>query len=363
MLKNSQTYLRICLTFVFLSLFLNLIVYGQRIDSEISNPVKNQSEYFKEVVDSLEKLKIGGVEQTILIKGESSQNPILLLLHGGPGFPEMPFFRTHNSILEKYFTVVNWDQRGAGLSYSPNIPKESMNVDQFVTDAHELISALKTRFKKDKVFLLGHSWGSLLGVKLIQKYPQDFMAYVGVGQLVNGMDNERVALDFTLEKAIRDKNEKAINVLKTLKKRYPQKNQQAVKDLGVLREWLAYYGGVIYGEKNYSNLFKSVTAKENELYNDVPYAAAEEFSLNNLWGEIIEIDFIKTAPKLDVPVYFFTGRHDYNTSFELTNKYYKVLKAPHKEIIWFENSAHMMPFEEPAKFNDLMINKVLKNSR
>src|SRR5690606_8881641 len=151
-------------------------------------------------------IELGGFKLVVRIAGDDVANPILLLLHGGPGFTEMALFAEYNKDLEKEFIVVNWDQRGAGLSYAPNIPDSTMTLEQFINDAHELVTWLKTTYKKEKIYVLGHSWGSVLGVNLVQRYPEDFYAYVGVGQGVNMFDNERLSFKFTLDTAIADNN-------------------------------------------------------------------------------------------------------------------------------------------------------------
>jgi pimeloyl-ACP methyl ester carboxylesterase len=335
-----------------------LLVAG--ITSCSSNRSKNAgSVAAKDSISSLEKITLGRIPQTVLIRGDDTSNPVLLLLHGGPGFPEMLFFRSYNSELEKHYIVVNWDQRGAGLSYDPAIPRTTMNIPQFVSDAHELVTLLKKRFHKEKIYLLGHSWGSVLGLSLANQYPEDLYAYVGVGQVVNMLENERLSFEYTMQKALEEKNGKAIKELKAVEPRFPPDSNMAVKemlkDLHIQRDWLSYYGGAVYGERSYDKLFQGIHAKEKELYDSSQTAAGETFSMETLWPRLLSVNFIKTAPQLEVPVYFVTGRYDYNTPFVLTQQYFNLMKAPHKELIWFERSAHMMPFEEPEKFNELMI--------
>ena len=114
---------------------------------------------------------LGGHAQEVLVRGADARNPVLLILHGGPGFAEMPLFTTYNADLEQHFLVVHWDQRGAGRSYAADIPPESMTLRQFVADALELINWLTVRFTQEKVYLVGHSWGSLLGATLAAECP------------------------------------------------------------------------------------------------------------------------------------------------------------------------------------------------
>jgi proline iminopeptidase len=307
-------------------------------------------------------IELGGFKQVVRIAGDDVANPILLLLHGGPGFTEMALFAEYNKDLEKEFIVVNWDQRGAGLSYAPNIPDSTMTLEQFINDAHELVSWLKTTYNKEKIYVLGHSWGSVLGVNLVQRYPEDFYAYVGVGQGVNMFDNERLSFKFTLDTAIADNNHEAIKELKAIEKRYPPHGIVQLEDIKTQRKWLGYYGGAIYGQPNANKIFSRIKMEDNPLYDAEKAQAGNDYTFPILLDELMRVNLMESATTLKVPVYFITGRYDYNTPFELVEDYMKVLDAPHKEIIWFENSAHWIPFEEPEKFNDVLINTVSKHS-
>jgi pimeloyl-ACP methyl ester carboxylesterase len=313
-------------------------------------------------IAEIEKVSLGGVDQTISIRGDNLANPILLLLHGGPGFSELLFFRSYNSDLEKSFVVVNWDQRGAGLSYSPTIAPESMNIAQFVSDAHTLVGMLKNRFGKKKIFLLGHSWGSILGVTLAHDYPEDFYAYVGVGQFTNLMDNERVSFRYTLDKALADKNQPAVDALRRIEHGYPSRDRDAIKSLVMQRRWLAHYGGVFYGDMNYQKLFAGIRAEEKSQYNSEQSSEGEEFSMNSLWPQLFDVNLNVNDTDFKIPVYILAGKADYNTPFELAKNYFGKIHAPQKEFIWFEKSGHFIPFEEPEKFNALMRDRILKEN-
>jgi pimeloyl-ACP methyl ester carboxylesterase len=301
---------------------------------------------------SLERINLGGVEQTILITGKDRSKPILLFVHGGPAFSEMALVRKYDRDLDKYFVVVNWDQRGTNLSYDPAIPKSSMTVDQIVADAHQLVTLLKKRFNHNKIFLLGHSWGSAVGVLLADKYPQDFYAYIGVGQVANMQDNERVSLQFAMQMAKKDHNKKAIDELHAILP-YPSP-KSTLKELYTSRRWMDYYGGEVYGQHDAHLIFKGVANGINPLYDEKKSDAGTALSMETLWGSLLKIDFPHSVPKLEVPVYFLLGKHDYNVPFVLAQDYLKKLKAPSKKLIWFDNSAHLPPFEEPQKFVSVM---------
>lgn len=309
-------------------------------------------------IDALEQITLGGVEQWVSIQSEDISNPILLVLHGGPGFAMMPLFHERNRELEDHFTVVNWDQRGAGMSYSGNIPTESMTLSQFLSDAHELTEYLKTRFTRNKIFILGHSSGTIIGTFLIHYYPEDYYAYGGVGQVVNVIENEQLSYDFALEQAYIDNNIVAIAELLSIGR--PNENGEYKDESGydITIMWVSYYGGEIYGKRNSEEI-------EMKILNSKPYVNQSNkittgwdfsqilFNDNAIWS----FDFRTSVNQVDVPVYFFTGRHDYDTPFSLVEQYYDVLSAPKKEIIWFENSAHFPFYEEPQKFNRMIIEK------
>ncbi len=314
-------------------------------------------------VASLEHIRLGGMEQTILIRGKNDRNPILLFLNGGPGTDEMPLVRHFNSELENYFIVVNWDQRGTGKSFNPFIPKGSMNLEQFISDGHDLIEILCKRFHQDKIFLAGHSWGSFLGANIAERYPERIKAYIGIGQVVNFIDDEKASYRFTLDMAEKENNSKALKELRSLTN-YPSQGDRLFSDIGIERKWLLYYGGAIYGQKDYNLLFKSLFGPEENVFDLFGFTAGAIFSLIKILPQELTMDDLTVAAKeFKIPVYFMEGRHDYNDPFELAEKYFKSLKAPKKEIFWFENSAHMPNFEEAQKFNDLLINKVLAENK
>lgn len=167
-------------------------------------------------VVSLEKIKLGGIDQWISVRGKNTDNPIMLYLHGGPGTPVMPLFRHFQAPFEDHFIVVQWEQRGAGKSYSRKIPKETMTIEQFISDLHELIEILRKRFNKKKIYLMGHSWGSVFGTFTVQRYPELFYAYIGVGQANNTIETEKIMYQFVLDKALELNNRKAIRQLKKI---------------------------------------------------------------------------------------------------------------------------------------------------
>jgi len=304
-------------------------------------------------IASLEAVTLGGVKQWILIRGQDRSNPVLLFLHGGPGSPEMPLEHHFGPPLEEHFVVVHWDQRGAGKSWHPGLPKDSMTIEQFISDTHELVELLRKRFGQEKIYLMGHSWGSLLGVRVVQKYPDLFYAYIGIGQCVDLKRNEEISYQFVLEEAEKRGNQKA---LRQLKKIGPPPYDN-LRELGTQRKWLTRFGGGITREGKFSPLIKiAIKAPEYTPADFVKYLYGNYYGSKHLEDEVMTINFLEQAPRLEAPVYFFEGRHDYNTPWELVQEYYEKLDAPSgKHLVWFENSAHSPNLEEPGKFVDELI--------
>ena len=322
-----------------------------------TEPIKDSSGTLPNSVASLEKVKIGGEEQWILMRGSNTDNPVILFLHGGPGTTEMPLILHYNSNLEKDFVVVSWDQRGAGKSYSGQIPKESATIDQFVSDTNEVVEYLKKRFKKDKIYLVGHSWGSMLGMLTVEKYPESFYAYIGTGQEADMIEGELLSYQYALKQAKVLNNQKAISELEQAGP--PQNGFYKDEESEQLeRKWVLKFGNSVYGATNYNQFYKTMLfSKEytlEDIVNCFRFAYPEEFM-----QEYHTTNLFKEVPEVKVPVYFFLGRHDNQIPSVLAERYLNELKAPKKELVWFENSAHSPQYEEAEKFNRLIVTKVL----
>jgi pimeloyl-ACP methyl ester carboxylesterase len=309
----------------------------------------------------LVKVSIGGVDQWLLIRGANPDNPVFLFLHGGPGAAEMPLLRHYNNELEKYFTVVTWDRRGAGKSNIRYIPPESINMNQLLLDTDEVVQYLKKRFDQSKIFLAGHSLGTILGIQAIKKHPEDFYAYVGIGQVVDMKKNIELSYKLCLDLANENGNIKDIRALSGMKIHGDLLSDNDLEKAVYMRDWIAKNGRVVYERNNLNNLaFVVITAPEYTLLEKLKYMKGQRRSRELLWtAELFEVNFFSHAPKLEVPVYFVAGIYDYITADTLTRAYFEFVEAPYKELVVFEKSAHCGLFEEPAKFNDLMINKVI----
>ncbi|KPJ85990.1 MAG: hypothetical protein AMS18_15905 [Gemmatimonas sp. SG8_17] len=316
-------------------------------------------------VASLEPVMLGGVEQWILIRGYNVENPVLIYLHGGPGSPAIPYGRFAFSALEQHFTVVTWDQRGCGKSYSPAIDAQSITLEQLLSDTRELIALMRQRFAADAVYLMGASWGSVLGAFTARDYPELLHAYVGVGQFVNAERTMRIAHAAALSKATELGNQEAIDELSAILL-YPEIDWNKWRDLV---PWLEAFGlGDIHDTSAYAALIDSLLAASE--YTQQDFANQDEWEqlywaspLNADPAWVYGLEVPSEVPRLEVPVFLLSGRFDYKTPGELVAEYLAVLEAPAgKQMIWFENSAHALFFEERGAFRSVMLDMVLDAS-
>ncbi len=313
-------------------------------------------------IASLEKVKLGGVEQWILIRGKDVNQPILLFLAGGPGGSEMAWVRHYNAQLENHFVVVNWDQRGAGKSFAAINPRHAMTVKQYLSDTHDLVQMLKKRFHQQKIYLVGHSWGTILGVLTVQKYPELFYAYIGIGQMVDVRETDRINYEYTLSMAKKFNNMEALKELQEVELS-PSTNDNVLKKIFTVVKLLEQFRG------DRHEFDDSYVSLKDLIKNATEYSATDKQMFWHILADTFELvypqlyqmnlNLIAQAPKLDVPVYFIEGRYEYDAPFELTEKYYNMLEAPKKEFICFEKSGNFPCYEEVEKFNSIMVNKVL----
>ena len=301
-----------------------------------------------ERIDSTERVHLGGVEQWISLRSDNPDNPILLFLHGGPGTAQIFWSRKSQRSLEKDFIVVNWDQRGAGRSYHSNLDKAEMTIPRFVTDCEELIEYLLKRFRQERIFLVGHSWGSILGIELAAQRPDLLWAYIGIGQVINMQRGEELSYVFTLEEAKRRDNKKAVRQLEAIG--YPP--YKNLRDAGVQRDWLSKFNGATYTGSLMGKMLENISPRDLRFGDIIKFIRGAIFSLSCLEDEQMKVDISNEITELQVPVYFCSGRRDYNVPFELVAAYCEKLIAPKKRMVWFEQSAHVPNFEEPDKFCD-----------
>ena len=334
-----------------------LFLLGLHIMSpgKIAPLVKENGSPYINGIALIEKRDIGGVEQSLIIRSKNIDKPVLLYVHGGPGSPEYPFIQHFETDLEEYFTVCYWEQRGAGLSYSKNIPPESMTLEQFVEDAREVTMYLLDKFNKEKVFIMGHSWGTLLASHTVNRFPELYHAYFGIGQVGNQLESEKISYEFAIAEAKIQRDEKAIKKLSEIGPPPYRGNEEWLEALMVERKYVGKFGGALR-QGNFMKMAVTATinCREYRLKDKMNYMKANNESLRHLWPTVLEANLIEDVPSQSIPVYIFQGRYDFQTSYDVAWRYYEQLEAPIKEFYTFENSAHSPNYEEKERFEELV---------
>jgi pimeloyl-ACP methyl ester carboxylesterase len=303
-------------------------------------------------VDEAKAVNIGGIRQWITVRGRDRRNPILLVIHGGPAAPELPNRYLFEAPWLDFFTVVEWDQRGAGKTYSLNDPAKvapTLTKARMVADAEDLVAYLRATYGKKKIFIMGHSWGTILGLTLAQKRPDWLYAYIGVGQIIDMRAGERAGYEWVLSQARAAANATAVKELTAIAP-YPEPDGALPIDkIDIERKWSVRFGALTHGRQSY-DVWEDAERISPD-YSAADFKAIDAgsgFSFPKLLPQMAATNFSNLA-QLRCPVLIFAGRYDYTTPVEPVRRWYDRLSAPGKRFIWFENSAHMMYEEEPGQ--------------
>ena len=308
-------------------------------------------------ISVIENISLGGLDQYLIIRGADSTKPVMLFLHGGPGSPEAAFMKHFNPDIEKDFVMVYWEQRGAGKSWSKDIPVESMNMEQFISDTRELSEYLSARFKQDRIYIMGHSWGSLLGILTAYEYPELYRAYFGIGQACYQFKGEHISYEWVKEQASQHNDENAIERLSGLS--FPDSLANSVIWIDYLMNQRRYVnkfgGGTTRDMTGMWPLVKIVfITREYTISDKLNFMNGSMFSLEHMWNEVIQTNLFSEIDSMQVPVYIFHGKYDFTTPYSVAKEFYDQLKAPEKGFFTFENSAHSPVMEEVEKFNSIV---------
>ena len=315
-------------------------------------------------IESLDEVEIGGIKQWVEVRGQNVNNPILLFIHGGPGIPFMPLSRSFQGPWEKYFTVMQWDQRGAGKTFASNdkeIQRQTMNVPRMEQDSVEVMNYLRKRFHREKIFVMGHSWGSILGLWLAHEHPEGVYAYVGTAQVVNIYQNDATAYQDALQKSRESHRQQATQDLESIGP-YPFPPNDMTRS-STARFWEGQLLGPPPGAPVFLNtkriLTDLVSTPEYSLADDLGFIHGQQFSLGVFLPQMQKIDLTTLGSEYKEPIFFFEGRNDPFCRPSLVSEYSQKITAPSKDVVWFEGSGHFPFFEEPSKFTDELVRRVL----
>ena len=303
-------------------------------------------------IDETYTATIGGIAQAINVRGEDRANPMILFVHGGPASPSMPSHWQFQRPIEEYFTVAHYDQRGAGKTHRGNDPgavANTLSIQRYVDDAIEVAEHLRTRYNKRKLLLVGHSWGTVIGMKAALARPDLFHAYVGMGQVINTRENERLSFEYGLAEARKRGDKAAIAELESIAP-YPGNQPITRERIVTAREWPQQYGGMTaYRDAEAKYYFgASLLSPEYDCADRKAFFDGNVFTLGRLLDEFLKVDFTGVR-RFPIPVVMFMGRHDYTTPSAPTAQWLQRVEAPSKRGVWFEHAGHMIPWEEPGR--------------
>lgn len=314
------------------------------------------------MIDKKLKVELNGFKQKIHIKGDP-EKPILLFLHGGPGVCNRHMCTVYNQDLLEEFMVVGWDQRGTGGSFW-GVDRNTLTVDQLVEDAASLVEYLCKTYNKEKIFAIGGSWGSLLGTKLAYKHPENLYAFFGFGQFVDGEENERISYEFALNEAKKANDQESVDKLVKLGPPVMACYKGGYDGMLIEREVMSKYGG--YSKKNQPKSYTGGLAKaylcsgEYVISDILGVLFGNRVVLEKMWPEIGRVKLQNECVNFKIPFFIFDGRLDINTPAILVNDYFEKIKAPYKELIWYEESGHNPLIDEADLFKANLIDRCKK---
>lgn len=352
-----NTYLRLkrksvvlCCLMVILSVF----SFTSQLSAKTPPILDSNGNVLENSIAELTKVELNDRKEWISIRGENKHNPILLFLAGGPGGTQMAAVRHDLAQLEKHFVVVNWDQPGSGKSYYS--AKDNLVVDDYIQDGLALTDYLRDRFNQEKIYILGESWGSALGIFLAAEAPDRYHAFIGTGQMIDFLKTELMDYELAMEIALEKNDTKKVKKLKENGKPPYYGTDVTWKSA----EYINYLSATMSSNpkihNNGYNTLRDIFSSEYGIIDKINFIRGIITTFNDVYPQLYDIDLRKDYSKLQIPVYFFLGRHDINAPTSLVEEYVEILDAPLKEIIWFENSGHNPWINETDKF----VNELIK---
>jgi pimeloyl-ACP methyl ester carboxylesterase len=342
-----------------------LILVGALLIMSPGNPAPILGADGKALAGSISEktfITVNRVRQGMFIQGKDGTHPVLLILHGG--MPEYFLTEKYPTGLEDTFTVVWWEQRGSGISYNANIPPETMTAEQMIADTIAVTNYLRSRFHQDKIYLMGHSGGSFIGIQAAARAPELYHAYIGQAQMANQLKSEKLAYEYMAQAFKENGNSQMLRQLEaapvTLEggtpAAYRAVRDQAMHSLGI--GTFHTMNSVITGIFLPSWLSRAYTFAEKVNL----WRGKAQAGISILWDTMITTDLSQQVTEFRIPVYFFSGIYDYTCNYSLVKDYFEKIKAPVKGFYTFDQSAHSPVFEEPQKVQQILHEDVLKGS-
>ena len=312
-------------------------------------------------VAELTTLEVGGHDLRLMIRGTSTDNPVVLFLAGGPGGSEIGAMRRHLPELEEHFTVVTWDQRGAGTSYPELDPTDTVTLDGYVADTIEVTDYLRERFDTDDIYLLGQSWGTTLGVLAVQQRPELYRAFIGTGQMVSQRGTDEIFYEDTLAWAVRTGDDALAARLREAGP--PPYDEMFPYETALSHEQTVYAYDHSGNSEGSAQMSENLLVEEYTLIDQVHILGAFMDTFAALYPQLQGIDFRESATRFEVPMFFVQGAHEASGRAELFEEWYPMVQAPTKDLVVLDTSGHRPMWEQPDEFVDYMVGTVLDRTR
>jgi len=299
-----------------------------------------------------EYVVINGVRQGMFFAGKDFSKPVILFLHGGPGSPEYALFHSDvtKKCMEDYFTICYWEQRGAGMSYNKKLAGNDITLDKLASDTIEVSKHLIAKFKVEKIYLMAHSFGTVLGIKAIQQNPELYHAYIPIGQVVNVRTSEQNIYNIMLDYAAKANDEQAVGQLKKIDSNAP--DFPTLKYMMAVRNRLTHkYGlGITRVPDKMSTLYKKLFFFSGyTMQEKINFFRGLSFGIK-LLPELSKVDLRNEPLTFHIPIYFMHGIFDGQVSLKLAKQYFEMITAPCKAFFEFINSAHSPNYDEQEEF-------------
>lgn len=309
-------------------------------------------------------IDVNGFKLGAIILGQNKDNPVLLVCGGGPGIPQYLVEYLYPSVLSKLFNVCYWDYRGTGLSFNPKIDPAEMTTDRYIADTLAVTDYLSGRFKQEKIYILGHSFGTYVALKTIALYPDKYIAYIAMSQICNQKESEYLAYDYMKDQYEQRGNAKMVRKFEQCPIRESDEmydnyfssalRDKAMHDLGVgtARDMRSVISGIFFP----SLRCKAYTQRERiNLWKGK--ASSNHFAVEK---EAIRFNAVNEIKTINIPIYFIVGKYDCTCMASLQEEYYEAIQPPKKELYLFENSAHSPLYEEPEMAREVL-DKILSD--